>query len=112
MLFSGFRRKKHLQVGDVPEELGNRRTLLNFYRNAPTEDISLQEFEDLAVERLKGKCRSDGCDRNYINVSTLVVILFSSASVRDSRRQIQQALTRVYRFHNGRSPETETEGLR
>lgn len=28
---------------------------LQFYTTPPTDDISLQEFEDLAVERLKSK---------------------------------------------------------
>ncbi|XP_029847563.2 DNA primase large subunit [Ixodes scapularis] len=53
MLFSGFRRKRHLKVGDSEDELSRRKSLLQFYHKAPTDDISLEEFEQLAVERLK-----------------------------------------------------------
>ena len=61
----------------------NRNQILQFYRTPPTDTISLYEFEEYAVERLKGLYElSQHSDWLYFGTRTLIIAtLFSLMSV-------------------------------
>ena len=53
MQFSEARPKRRVRLGGFDEKLGYSHAL-QFYSLPPTENITLNEFEELATERLKG----------------------------------------------------------
>lgn len=41
----------------APGAMPSRAVELRMYNDLPTEDVTLEEFERLALERLRGECR-------------------------------------------------------
>ena len=55
MNFGGKKKRGRLIVKDGTDVTDNYAHRLQLYRQPPTEEISLEDFEKFAIERLKGK---------------------------------------------------------
>lgn len=75
MQFLGSSKPQPVKASDSDRH-STRHTLLSLYSNAPSEDISLDEFERLALERLRGTFFT--LDVHFVSMKHLLSLLHSS----------------------------------